>query len=67
MTDQDDHLTGAEFAKLAKVTLRTVRRWAAEGVGPAPRRPPGSRLVRYQRSEIESWLSGEHVRAEKAS
>lgn len=61
MADQDV-LTGAEFAELAKVTLRTIRRWAAHGIGPRPRRPPGSRLVRYRRSEVEAWLRGEHVR-----
>jgi len=61
MADQSV-LTAAEFAGLAKVTLRTVRRWAAGGVGPRPRRPPGSRLVRYRRDEVEAWLSGEQVR-----
>jgi excisionase family DNA binding protein len=61
MADQDV-LTAAEFAELAKVTVRTVRRWAAAGVGPRPRRPLGSRLVRYRRNEVEAWLSGEQVR-----
>lgn len=59
MVDQNDLLTGAEFAAMARVTLRAVRKWAAKGVGPKPLRPPGSRLVRYRRDEVETWLHGE--------
>jgi hypothetical protein len=63
MAEQKDLLlTGAEFAALAKVTLRAVRNWAAKGIGPEPVRPPGSGMVRYRREEVEAWLSGQPVR-----
>jgi DNA-binding transcriptional MerR regulator len=63
MADQNDLLlTGAEFARMAKVTLRAVRNWAAKGIGPEPVRPPGSGMVRYRRREVEDWLSGKPVR-----
>lgn len=61
---QDELLTAAEFAAMAKVTVRAVRRWADKGVGPEPVRPRGSRLVRYRRSEVKAWLAGQPVRAE---
>lgn len=61
MTDQDEFLTGAEFAALAKVTIRAVRRWATKGIGPAPVRPQGSGLVRYKSSDVHAWLTGEPV------
>lgn len=65
MKDQDVHeyLTGAQFAELAQVDIRTVRKWASRGVGPRPTRPAGSRIVRYWRSEVEAWLRGEPVQA----
>jgi hypothetical protein len=67
MADQKDLLTGAEFAAMARVTLRAVRAWSAKGVGPKPLRPPGSRLVRYRRDEVETWLRGEAVPPRVAS
>lgn len=59
MTDHEEWLTGAEFATIAKVDIRSIRRWADKGIGPRPLRPPGTRVVRYRRSEVEAWLSGE--------
>lgn len=68
MIDQDDRLlTAAEFAAMARVTIRAVRRWADKGVGPRPRRPPGSRIVRYRHSEVEAWLGGGRVSGETTS
>jgi predicted DNA-binding transcriptional regulator AlpA len=67
MNDQTDLLTGAEFAAMARVTLRAVRQWAAKGIGPKPLRPVGSRLVRYRRSEVEAWLHGEPARSKAMS
>ncbi len=61
MTEDDRLLTAADFAQLAKVTVRAVRRWAARGVGPAPIKPPGSRIVRYRQSDVDAWLDCGHA------
>lgn len=61
LSDQE-LITGAEFAVMARVTIRAVRKWADKDIGPRPIRPPGSRLVRYRRTEVEAWLSGKPVR-----
>lgn len=53
-----DLLTPSEFAEMARVTLGAVRKWAANGIGPEPKRPPGTTLVRYKRAEVEAWLNG---------
>lgn len=57
MNDQDLLLTAADFADRARVTVRAVRRWAAEGIGPIPIKPPGSRIVRYRKGEVDAWLT----------
>jgi phage terminase Nu1 subunit (DNA packaging protein) len=59
MNEQDELITAADFAAIAKVDVRTVRRWADVGVGPAPLKPAGSRLVRYSRRDVDAWLRGE--------
>jgi hypothetical protein len=63
MISQGELMTAAEFAACAKVTIRAVRRWADKGIGPEPLRPPGARVVRYRRRDVDAWLSGESVRA----
>jgi predicted DNA-binding transcriptional regulator AlpA len=67
MAEQEQLLTGAEFATMARVTIRAVRKWADRGIGPRPVRPSGSRIVRYRRSEVEEWLSGERTGTRAAS
>jgi DNA-binding transcriptional MerR regulator len=67
MTDQDELITGAEFAAAAKVTIRAVRLWAEKGIGPKPLRPAGARLVRYRRRDVDAWLKGELNAAGEAS
>ena len=57
--EEPDLLTPSEFAEMARVTLAAVRKWAANGIGPEPKRPPGTSLVRYKRVEVEAWLNGE--------
>lgn len=66
MTEQNvcEYLTGEEFAERARVTIRAIRRWAAKGVGPQPLRPPGARIVRYRRREVEDWLNGKSTPTE---
>jgi excisionase family DNA binding protein len=50
----DELLTEADLAKLLKVTVRTVRRWRAEGSG--PRALKIGRGVRYRRADVDAWL-----------
>lgn len=60
-------MTAVEFARKAGVTRRCVQRWAADGVGPRPVRPPGTRIVRYRRKDVDAWLDGRDVRSLEAS
>lgn len=67
MEAQSELLTASEFAAMCRVTISAVRRWAAQGIGPRPLRPTGSRVVRYRRSEIEAWLSGQSIEDPEAA
>jgi predicted DNA-binding transcriptional regulator AlpA len=67
MGAQNELITAAEFAAMAKVTISAVRRWAAKDIGPKPLRPTGSRLVRYRREEVDAWLGGEAIGARAAA
>jgi hypothetical protein len=67
VADQNDLLTAAEFAAKARVDIRSVRMWEGKGVGPKPIRPPGSRIVRYRRGDIDAWLRGDVPAIEAAS
>jgi hypothetical protein len=67
MVTQHELMTAAEFAAQAKVTIRAVRRWADKGIGPEPLRPPGARVVRYRRHEVDAWLNGQAVGTRAAS
>jgi phage terminase Nu1 subunit (DNA packaging protein) len=51
----DELLTEQELADLLKVSVRTVRRWRAEGTGP-PVVWAGSHRPRYWRSQVIRWL-----------
>ncbi|MFD3972928.1 helix-turn-helix transcriptional regulator [Streptomyces cyaneofuscatus] len=46
----------SEFARMARVDISTVKRWARQGVGPRPRRL-GPRVIRYDRSEVIAYLN----------
>jgi hypothetical protein len=50
----DDLLTERELALYCRVSLRTVRRWRAEGTGP-PVLWAGDR-PRYRRGDVDAWL-----------
>jgi predicted DNA-binding transcriptional regulator AlpA len=49
-------LPRAVVAEHCGVTVRTMERWARQGIGPKPIKL-GPRLVRYRRDEVEQWLS----------
>jgi predicted DNA-binding transcriptional regulator AlpA len=55
MPEHTDFLTRGEFAALARVHRRTLELWAAQGFGPRPVRH-GPKLIRYHRSEVQTWL-----------
>ena len=47
-----DFLTAEELATVLKISIRTVRRWASEGM-PARRR---KRVVRFPLVQIREWM-----------
>ena len=49
-----EFLTVRETARLLRVDPKTVRRWIAEGVLPAPIRLGGA--VRFRRDDLDEWL-----------
>lgn len=53
-----DLVTPAELAERAKVSRSTVERWRFEGRGPAPIKLT-PRTVRYKRSDVDRFLSGD--------
>ena len=52
----DEYYTEREAAELLKLSCRTLQRWRQEGVQGLPFRRFGG-LVRYARSDIESWAA----------
>ena len=53
MTEQD-LMRRAKVATYYGVTVRTLERWAREGIGPKPIRL-GPRTIRYRRRDVEAW------------
>lgn len=56
----DAHVTQQEYAQLAGVKIRTIKRWAAQGVGPRPFKI-GPKFIRYHRSEVLQYLHLDEV------
>jgi predicted DNA-binding transcriptional regulator AlpA len=56
MAEQDQLLTRGETAGELAVCVRTLERWARQGIGPPPVRM-GPRAVRYRRSDITRWIA----------
>jgi excisionase family DNA binding protein len=52
--DRDELFTLGEVANLLRVPPATVRYWRHQGTGPRSFRI--GRHVRYQRSDVETWL-----------
>lgn len=54
MTEDEKLLTEKQVAEYLNVTVRTVQRWRAEGMGPpvlyAYRSP------RYRKADVDAWL-----------
>ena len=45
-----------QLADYLHVSHSTVAHWLAAGVVPCHRIPPGNRLVRFYRDEIDDWM-----------
>lgn len=52
---EQDLLCRRDVAHLYGIGVRTLERWARQGIGPKPIKM-GPRLVRYRRSDVEQWL-----------
>lgn len=50
----DDYLTAGEAARLAQVSIDTIRRWGEAGRIPMTRTPTGNR--RFRRADVEAVL-----------
>lgn len=55
---QADLLTAKEAAAYLRVTVRTLRNWHNEGIGPK-RTPVGKNGVRYRRTDLEAYATTE--------
>jgi hypothetical protein len=53
--DPDDLLTPKEAAELARVSVRTWRRYQAQGTGPKPAGYVG-RSPRWRRGDVLDWI-----------
>ncbi|MFF0243970.1 helix-turn-helix transcriptional regulator [Streptosporangium sandarakinum] len=53
---EHDLLRRRDVAHICGVGVRTLERWAKQGIGPQPLKM-GPRLVRYRRGDVERWLS----------
>ncbi|MFD3525051.1 helix-turn-helix transcriptional regulator [Streptomyces sp. NPDC058653] len=51
-----EKLTRPEFARMARVDVSTVKRWARKGIGPRPIRL-GPRVIRYDKAEVRAYLN----------
>jgi predicted DNA-binding transcriptional regulator AlpA len=53
--EPDQLLSRAAVAERVGVAVRTIERWARDGIGPKPIKL-GPRVIRYRASDIEEWL-----------
>jgi excisionase family DNA binding protein len=56
-------LTDVEVAKELRVSLATVRRWRAEGIGPPWFR--AGRAIRYSRRALDEWIERQERERER--
>lgn len=59
--DPDALLTEAQAAQVLGLSIRTLQSWRCRGDGPAFVR--AGRAVRYRKTEINSWVDANTVRA----
>lgn len=53
-------ITEPQVAERLGVSTRTLRRWRANGTGPAWQYRGSSRFVMYPVAELEQWSLGDH-------
>lgn len=58
--DPDQHLTERQTAALLGLSVDTMRRYRAAGIGPKWARL-GIRVVRYRRADVITWARGQQV------
>lgn len=58
-TNPDALLTTAEVARIARISPATLAGWRVQKRGPAFTKVGG--LVRYRRSDLQSWLDRQRV------
>lgn len=65
MTERSEPLLRAQsVADLLGVSTSTLADWRKRGIGPRYLAPaPGTRWVRYRRSEVEAWLAEQERRS----
>ena len=56
MEGSNTYLRTAEAARYCGVSPRTLEKWRVVGGGPYFIRPPGRRLVRYAKADLDAWL-----------
>lgn len=56
--DTDEFMTEAEVAKFLKIGSSTLHRQRQRGDAPPCYRVPGTRSVRYLKSEVIAWATG---------
>lgn len=58
--DERRYLTASEVAQRLAVSKSTVDRWRFDGAGP-PAVRVGTKLVRYDRSEVDRWAHDQRI------
>lgn len=65
---RDELLRTDAVAELLEVSTRCLAHWRERGIGPRYLSPaPGTRWVRYRRSDVEAWIAEAARTAERAS
>lgn len=49
-------MSPAQLAEELDVSVRTLDMWRANGSGPTPRNPDGTRFYRYYAADVIAWL-----------
>lgn len=68
MTVRDELLRADAVAEELAVSTSTLADWRKRGIGPRYLSPaPGTRWVRYRRSDVEAWQAARLVGASQSS
>ena len=56
MSDEPGFMRTRDAAAYCALSARTLEAFRSKGGGPAYLKPPGRRLVRYRREDLDAWL-----------